>query len=304
MENLVIYERPKLKKPYMVVGISGWVDGGEAATGSVRYLVNKLSARKLGEIPIAGFHVFEVPGINSMRPHIEIKDGILQQHKLPGNEFFYWVNEKSEHDLILFRGTEPSLRWEQYLEAVLNVAEEFKVARVYSLGGVIDDTTPYTREPHVSCAASHPKLKEEMSRYAILFTNYEGPGSINTALLDASMRRGMEYVSLIGRSFWYPEFDINVPQNPKVIYALLSRLNRLLGIDLDLSTLVAASRELEEKLNSMASQIQGFRSYIAELEREFEELKYEESIQMEGDEAIRAVEEFLREKENGEEEPQ
>ena len=37
----------------MVCGISGWVDGGEVATGSVRYLIGKLEARTFAEMPIA-----------------------------------------------------------------------------------------------------------------------------------------------------------------------------------------------------------------------------------------------------------
>ena len=47
--NVRIIERPKLRHPYLVCGISGWVDGGEAATGSIQYLVSKLEARKFAE---------------------------------------------------------------------------------------------------------------------------------------------------------------------------------------------------------------------------------------------------------------
>lgn len=198
--------------------------------------------------------------------------------------------------MVLFLGTEPAMRWEEYCDVLLGVAQEFKVERIYYLGGVMDSSTPYTKEPNVSCIVSNPDLKEEMKRYAVLFANYEGPGSIGTTLLDVSAKRGIEYVSLIGRSLWYPEFNIGISQNPKVMGAILKRLRRLLGIDLDLSTVEKASQELEDKLNFMASQIPRFGDYVKKLEEDFEEIKYQEPIEIKGDEAVKAAEEFLKRK--------
>jgi len=129
--NVIFGEKPRLRRPYMVCGISGWVDGGEAATGSVRYLIRKLEASIFADMPIAKFHVFQVPGQVSLRPHIAIEDGILKEHRFPQNQFFYWVNPKADHDLILFLGTEPNMNWEEYSGAILDVAQEFAVARIY-----------------------------------------------------------------------------------------------------------------------------------------------------------------------------
>lgn len=88
MDTFIVYERPKLNSPYLVLGISGWVDGGEASTGSVKYLINKLGAKRFGEISAREFHVFQVPGVTPTRPHITIEDGIVKKHRLPKNEFF------------------------------------------------------------------------------------------------------------------------------------------------------------------------------------------------------------------------
>ena len=169
--NVVFGEKPKLRQPFMVCGISGWVDGGEAATGSVSYLIRKLKARTFAEMPIAKFHVFQVPGQLSLRPHITIEDGLLKEHLFPQNQFFYWVNPSGDHDLILFLGTEPNLNWEGYADAILDVAQEFGVVRVYRLGGVLDNS-PHTREPGVSCIFSSPELKAEMQEYAVQFISY------------------------------------------------------------------------------------------------------------------------------------
>ena len=288
-----IAKRPELRHPYMVCGISGWVDGGEAATGSIQYLVRKLEAKGFAEIPTNRFHIFQVPGQLSLRPHIKIEDGILKEHRFPQNQFFYWVNPNADNDLILFLGTEPNLNWEEYADAILGVAEELAVIRIYLLGGVLDKT-PHTREPGVSCACSSDQLKEEMRKYSVQFSNFEGPGSFSTTLLRICQDRQGQMVSLTTRATYYPEFDIIIPHNPKTIRAVVSRLNHLLRLNLDISDLDKQAEEFEAKLSFMASQNPAFRTYVEELEKDFIEVKYEEPLEMSPDEAVRLAEEFLK----------
>jgi len=291
--NVIIAKRPELRHPYMVCGISGWVDGGEAATGSIQYLVRKLEAKRFAEIPTNRFHIFQVPGQLSLRPQIRIEDGILKEHRFPQNQFFYWVNPNADNDLILFLGTEPNLNWEEYADAILGLAEELDVIRIYLLGGVLDKT-PHTREPGVSCACSSDQLKEEMRKYSMQFSNYEGPGSFSTTLLRICQDRRGQMVSLTTRATYYPEFDIIIPHNPKAIRAMVSRLNHLLRLNLDISDLDKQAEEFEAKLSFMASQNPSFRTYVEELEKDFIEVKYEEPLEMSPDEAVRLAEEFLK----------
>lgn len=296
--NLIISEKPKLRQPYMVCGISGWVDGGEAATGSTQYLIRKLKAKKFAEIPMEKFHIFQVPGQLALRPHIVIEDGRLKEHRFPRNQFFYVVNPNADNDLIFFLGTEPNLNWEEYARAILSVAEEFAVPRIYLLGGVLDKT-PHTREPGVFCTCSSEELREEMQRYAIQFSHYEGPGSFGTTLLHFSQKKRIPLVSVIARTTYYPEFNIVIPRNPKAISALVSRLNRLLQLNLDISDLEREVEELEAKLDFMASHNPEFQTYLKELEKDFIEVKYEEPLDISASEAVQIAEEFLKKGKEG-----
>ncbi len=293
--NVIIKEKPKLRHPYMICGISGWVDGGEAATGGIRYLIKKLGAKRFAEIPINRFHIFQAPGQLSLRPHIRIEDGILKEHHFPQNQFFYWVNPNADNDLILFLGTEPNLHWEEYASAVLSVAEEFTVARIYLLGGVLDKT-PHTKEPGVSCTCSSQELKEEMQKYSMQFSNYEGPGSFATTLLYICQEKRTQVVSIIARATYYPEFNILIPRNPKSIRAVVRRLNSLLRLNLDISDLDREADGFEAKLEFMTSHNPELLAYVKELEKDFIEVKYEAPLDISADEAIRIAEEFLKEK--------
>ena len=296
--NLLFLEKPELRQPYLICGIGGWVDGGEAATGTTRYIIKKLRAKKFAEMPLGRYHVFQVPGQLSLRPEIKIEDGLLKRHVMPKNEFFYWVNPRSNHDLILYLGTEPNVYWEEYAENILNLAEESGVTRIYALGGVLDKT-PHTREAGVFCACSSRELRQEMMKYAMLASNYEGPGSFTVTMLSRSQKRKMPFVSITARSTYYPEFNVVIPRNPKAIKAVVLRLNSLLRLNLDISDLDQEADELEVKLNFMASHNQEFQAYIEELEKEYVEVKYETPLDITATEAVQLAEEFL--KETGEE---
>jgi len=293
--NVIITGKPKLRHPYLVCGIGGWVDGGEAATGSTRYLVRKLGAKRFAEIPIARFQIFQVPGQLSLRPQIKIEDGLLKEHRFPQNQFFYWLNPNADNDLILFLGTEPNLNWEEYAEAILSVVEEFAVARIYLLGGVLDKT-PHTKEPAVSCACSSEQLKKEMQKYGMPFSNYEGPGRFGTTLLYICQQKQVPMVSITARATYYPEFNIVIPRNPKSIRAVVRRLNSLLHLNLDISDLEREVEEFEAKLGFMASHNPEFQTYIDELEKDYIEVKYEEPLDISANEAVQLAEEFLKEK--------
>jgi proteasome assembly chaperone (PAC2) family protein len=291
--SVVYSEKPELRTPDLVIGISGWVDGGEAATGTIRYLSRKLKAKKFAEIPIDRYHIYQVPGQLALRPEINIEDGLLKEHRFPKNQFYYALNPNDENDLILFMGTEPNLHWEEYAATLLSVVEKYAVGRIYVLGGVLD-RTPHNREPNVSCACSSRELRDEMVKYGVNFTSYEGPGSFTTTLMHICQGKKIPAVSLMTRATYYPEFNVVISRSPKAIRALVRRLNGMLHLGVNTLDLDKECEDFEGKLNFMVSQNPEFRTYIEELEKEYEETDYEEPLGISGDEAIQIAEELLK----------
>ncbi|MFC1993201.1 PAC2 family protein [Chloroflexota bacterium] len=289
-----------MRRPNLILGIGGWVDGGEAATGSVEYLARKLGARRFAEIPIERFHIYQVPGQLSLRPQIRIEDGLLKEHRFPQNQFLYWVNPHADDDLILFLGTEPNLNWGEYADAILGIVDEFDVSRIYLLGGVLDKV-PHTMEPPVSCQCSSKELKEEMQDYSVRFTNYEGPGRFGTTLLYICQKKRLQMVGITALATYYPEFNIVIPRNAKAIRAVVRRLNSLLRLNLDISDLDMEADDFEAKLGFMTTHNTEFKDYVEDLEKEFVEVEYEEPLDISADEALRIAEEFLKAKKDEDE---
>ena len=39
-DKLRVYEKPVFRKPQLVMGLSGWMDGGDVSTGTIKRLVD------------------------------------------------------------------------------------------------------------------------------------------------------------------------------------------------------------------------------------------------------------------------
>lgn len=243
MGSLIIHEKPSLKAARMIIGFSGWMNGGDASTGTVEYLRNKLKANKFAEIDPGEFYIFNLPGgmeqIAQFRPYAKIKDGLLIDFQYPRNEFF--LDEKSR--VILFSGKEPNLKWNEYANCIFQLAEEFDVRKIYFIGSFAG-ATPHTREPRIICSVLSEEQKSNLKEQDVRFTNYEGPASIATLLNKFSKEKGIEMANLVAEIPAYIQV-----RNPRAIEAVIKRLVRILDLDIDLSDLHRASLEFEKNID-------------------------------------------------------
>jgi len=281
-EGLVLYDYPELNAPLLIVGFGGWPDAAGVALGSVVHLKNKLAAQKIGVIEADNFYDFV-----STRHTIDIKDGIVKDLKLLSTEFYACKNKDADHDLLLLIGTEPHLKWNQYVNTVLDVAEAFGVKRIYGIGGTLD-RVPHTREARVKAMVNDPALREELRRHDIIPLNYNGPTSILTVLALAAKKRGIEAICLWGQAPYY----ISVP-NPAVSYSVLKHLSPMLGIDINLRDLRGAADYMEEQVNKVMTKNPGLQEHIRKLEEAYEAKDIIEPLES-SEEIIQEVERFLQ----------
>ena len=60
--ELKIHKRPKLNRPRLLLGFSGWMDGGNVSTGTAKYLIDRLGAEEFAQIDPEGFYIHNFPG--------------------------------------------------------------------------------------------------------------------------------------------------------------------------------------------------------------------------------------------------
>ena len=263
-DKLRIYEAFPFEQPRLVMGFSGWMDGGDVSTGTIRVLIQKLGARRFAEIRPEGFYIYNFPGAMEVtalfRPHCRIQEGLLRAFDMPENAFF----GEPGSDVILFLGKEPNLAWQDYADCVFELCTELNVKSIYFIGSV-SGLVPHTRDPHLFCSVSEAELKPVFEQYGIRFSDYEGPASIVTYLTAEARNRGIEMVSLVATVPAYVQGN-----NPKCISAVARRLAGILQLDLHLDDLRTAADDFERKLTEVVNEEPELAESVVKLEQDYD----------------------------------
>jgi proteasome assembly chaperone (PAC2) family protein len=263
-DKLVIHARPHLREARMVLGMSGWMDGGDVSTGTVQVLTEKLSARPLAEINPEGFYIYNFPGTMEIsalfRPFAKIRDGLVLQYHAPTNVFHF----DARSNLVIFEGREPNQNWGDYADCIFEVAAQFDVRAMYFLGSVAG-VVPHSREPRLHASVSEPSLKEELSHYGARFTTYEGPAAVSTFLVASAASRGIRMVSLVAEVPAYIH-----GRNPKCIESMVRHVAAILHLHLRMDDLRSAGEAFEDKLHKIIQKRPELVQLIRKLENEYD----------------------------------
>jgi proteasome assembly chaperone (PAC2) family protein len=253
--ELVVCEKPVLSRPWLIAGYKGWIDAGDVSSGSVTFLNEKLGARRFAEIKSDGFHQFR-----DSRPGVVVEGGLIQHIDFPRNEFFYWKNRPSHSDLILFVGHEPHLRWKAFTDLFLNLAAQFKVERLVTIGGLYDQVA-HTAPRRLSVVASNGRLLDELLAYDVDLIDYVGPGGHVSILHESAERRGIDSFMLWGRVPHYLQM-----RSPKDSLAILQLLSSLIPFGINLDELRDDATVAEEQIRRALDQKPELRAYVKQLE--------------------------------------
>ncbi len=286
MDELVeLLEKPKAEEIYMIAGWRQWADAGAVSSELPRYLIEHTKARKIGRLRSDGFYIFQVPGTHAfLRPEIKFVDGHRKSITTHRNEIFYTGNER--RGCVLFLGEEPHISGERYAEAFFNVARELGVKRVAGLGGVYG-SLPYEKDRAISCVYSAPAMQEELSKYAVSFSNYEGGASLGSYLANKAEQMGIEYFTFYA---FVPAYDfshlsqqlqgLRIENDYRGWCELMRRFNHMFHLDIDLADLERQSEDLTvsvmakiDELDSKYPQLK-VKDYVADLAKDFVEMPF------------------------------
>jgi proteasome assembly chaperone (PAC2) family protein len=264
-------DKPALSDATMLLAFSGWMDGGDVSTGTVERLVDQLDAPEVAYVDPEEFYIYNFPGnmeVSALfRPHIRIKRGVLRDIDLPTNAFY----ADTAHNLAFFVGKEPNLKWATFGECIYAAAKQLDVRRILFVGSFAG-SVPHTREPRLYATVSHKPSLRDLKRYGVRPSDYEGPGSFVTYMMNQADRRGMEVISLAAEIPAYIQGT-----NPLSIEAVTRRLAAILGLPADLSELRTVSNEWESKVTDAVEKDEDLADKIRELEAEYDDdlIKFE-----------------------------
>jgi proteasome assembly chaperone (PAC2) family protein len=284
-DELQISERPSLERPVLVAAFRGWNDGGQGASLAGAYLARAWAARQFAEIDPEGFYDFQ-----ATRPSVSLVDGETRRIDWPENHFLFAPAPGAARDAIILLGVEPNVRWRAFTTLVTQVAREFEVELVITLGSLLADV-PHTRPAPVTGSATDPDLIERLGLQA---SRYEGPTGIVGVLHDACGRAGLPSASLWAAVPHY----VSLTPSPRAAKALVERLAGLLDADVDTSELDEACDAYAQQVSEAVAADADTATYVEELERRVDELAAEADLPS-GDALADELTRYLAQRENG-----
>lgn len=226
-----------------------------------------LETKKLAEIDPEEFFDFQVN-----RPIISLVDGVTRQIEWPQNELVAALAPHAEHDLILLEGTEPNFRWRAFTQAIITVAQRFKVERMVTMGALIAEVA-HTLPVPVTGLASDPEL---IAALDLRRSDYEGPTGITGVLHDACQEAGIPSASLWAA---VPHYVAAVP-NPKAALALLGNLETLTAVAVDSEDLEDECEIYKEQVDRAIATNTEVGEMVDRLEAEQAELLEEDEVEI------------------------
>ena len=304
-ELFLLNEKPLAN--YMIAGWRRqWSNGGRISSRLPRYLIDKLGAKKIGELGpkvTKLCYPFQVAGTHDVyRPAAAFNNGLPSQSMHRDNEFF-----DAGDGLIIFLGEEPWQRIDVYAEGFFQSIKELGIKQTVAVEGV-NGPAPPDLERRITCTFSKPEMKETLERYGVQFSSYGSDGRRGPTI-------GMALVSMA--HFDYPDVEmfrfgamapmypfvagsnqqLNIPIDRKAFYDIMRRLNSIFNLSVDLTELKALgdveSEELMATLERIGSSNTEAKQIIDQVRSEYSFTPFVERVDL--DPALdQTLEEILR----------
>jgi predicted ATP-grasp superfamily ATP-dependent carboligase len=248
------HARPALDRPVLVAAFEGWNDAGDAASGAVRYLIDRYDAELVAEIDPEEFFDF-----TSTRPQAEIDGEGVRHIVWPTTSVYSATLPGEAGDALLMIGTEPQLKWRTFCAQVTGLAEELGCRLVVILGALVAEV-PHSRPVPVVGTVSDPALQADLG---LRPSSYQGPTGVVGVLSAACREAGLAAASLWAA---VPTYVPTAP-SPKAVLALLEQTSEVLGMWVPTTDLEIAAAAYERQVTELVEEDEETSDYVSQLEQ-------------------------------------
>lgn len=262
----------------MLCAFAGWNDAAEAATQAISHLMKVWDSHLVAEVDSQDYYDFQVN-----RPSVQIDDSAIRKISWPTSSIYEVATPHLEHDFIIVKGIEPSMRWQSFCAEILDLADDYEVRSSITFGSLLADV-PHTRPIVVTSSGATPEIS---NRLGLAISKYEGPTGIVGVLQDFASKRDIDAISLWASVPHY----VSTPPCPKASLALINSLEEHLSIEIPVTDLVESSNNWEVQVNKIAQEDNEIGDYVKELENNRDAADLPEAT---GESIAKEVERFLR----------
>lgn len=283
--------RPDGTGPVLIHALEGFADAGHAVALAATHLRDSLESEL-----VATFSSDELMDYRSRRPTISFSGETFTDVEMP-TLALHAIRDNSGKGFLLLAGSEPDLRWEQFVDAVRRLSDGLGVTDVIGLNA-IPMAVPHTRPPSITAHGSDPDALGDLPRWG---SAMKLPASASMLL---ELRMGEHGYRASGLSVHVPHY-LAQTNYPAASARLLAAVAELAGLDLPLAALDSAAEKVRAQVDNEVEGNSEIESVVAALETQYDTftqaaqersslLAAEESLPS-GDELGAELERFLAE---------
>lgn len=262
--SLKMKKTPDLHEGTLLLALTGWMDGGDVSTGTVKQLMDGRELLDVARIDPAGFYIDNFPGSMEVtalfRPHVKYEQGLVSEFEMPSNV----VVADEAANMAFFVGREPNMNWIGFGDCIFDLCAKLNIKRIIFMGS-FGGTVPHTREPRLFGSVSEKSLLPLLNHFKLTPTEYEGPGSFATYLLTRAKKHGVGMISI----------SVEIPgylqgPNPLSIEAVTKRLSAMLNLQVDFGRLRKTSTRWELEVTEAVEKDAELAETVKKLEEQYD----------------------------------
>lgn len=278
-----VHQRPELDEPVLVVGLEGWVDAG---LGSAQVVEHLRATREL--VTLASFDTDLLLDFRARRPIMNLVDGVNQDLEWPAIELVA-ATDLDGRDTLMLIGAEPDARWRQFCTSVIDLAHDFGVTLIATIGAY-PSATPHTRPCRLTATATEDELLDPTQ---IVAGHLDIPAGISAAIERLGAETGIPAIGIWAQ---VPHYAASMPY-PDASVALVDGLRDRAGRRFDPAELVGKARQAKERLDELVDASQEHRELVQQLEALHDRTEVPADLPT-GDQLAAQLQEFLRDQDN------
>jgi predicted ATP-grasp superfamily ATP-dependent carboligase len=228
---------------------------------------------------------------------MELREGLNTRLRWSVPEIHHGADANGR-DILILSGPEPDTAWELFVETVCDYSTGHGVERAFAIGAY-PFATPHTRPPQLSC---HSPLAHVLAEVPFLKNSADVPAG-----MSAVLEHGLAEHEIAALSLWaqVPHY-VAALSYPAAAAALLSAVQMVAGLVIDVSDLVNEAQQQRERIDQLVSANPEHLEMVRQLERMFDQALTNEAVKSgqidargetpaSGDAIAAEIERFLRE---------
>ncbi|WP_246257567.1 proteasome assembly chaperone family protein [Amycolatopsis anabasis] len=247
---------PDLDGAVLLHQLEGFMDAGSAGRLVTEHLLETFEHRV-----VARFDVDRLIDYRSRRPMMTFRSDHWAEYEEP-ELVVRLLHDANGTPFLLLTGLEPDREWKLFTDAVLSLAERWKIRLAVGFHG-IPMGAPHTRPLGVT---AHGTRTELVGGYTPMGNTLEVPGSAD-ALLE--LRLGKLGVDAVGFAAHVPHY-LSQASYPAAALTLLSSVTRSAGLEVPDSTLREAGRRADAEIERQVEESTEVAEVVQALERQYD----------------------------------